>query len=310
MSDSQVAAALAVSLEEAVIDGRVAVRHTLVALLAGGHVLIEDVPGVGKTTLARAVATAIGGRFARIQCTPDLLPGDVTGSSQLRPTTGELEFVPGPVFANVLVVDEINRAAPRTQSAFLEAMQEQQVTGDDGVTRALPDPFCVLATQNPIELEGTFPLPEAQLDRFTVRTRLGYPSLAGERRLHAGTRVTLRAGTAIDLAQLAGLRRDCARIHVAEPVSDYLLALVRATREQSDAAAGASPRAGLDLRRCCQAHALLEGRSFVIPEDVIALAEPVLAHRISLSEHARLTGVAAASIVARVIDTTAVPLEP
>jgi MoxR-like ATPase len=300
------AARLREALEAALVDGRDAVRHALVALLSGGHLLIEDVPGVGKTTLARSLASAVGGAFSRIQCTPDLLPGDVTGASILR--GGELAFVPGPLIANVVLVDEVNRAAPRTQSAFLEAMQERQVTGDDGVTRPLPEPFMMVATQNPVEQEGTFPLPEAQLDRFALRTAVGYPTLAGERSLHTGG---LRPAPAavIGLDDLRALQRAVADVHVADEVGDYLLSIVRGTRDHRDVRAGASPRAGLDLRHAAQANALLDGRSFVAPEDVAALAAPVLAHRLLLAEHARFADLAPETAVAAVVAAVRVPLE-
>jgi MoxR-like ATPase len=279
-----------------------------VALLAGGHVLIEDVPGVGKTTLARALTAAIVGRGARVQCTPDLLPGDVTGGSVYRPEGG-LTWVPGPVFANVLLVDEINRAAPRTQAAFLEAMQEHQVTGDDGVTRPLPAPFLVIATQNPVEHDGTFPLPEAQLDRFCVRTAIGYPTLEGERALLDGVRRSPVEGV-VTLDGVLDLQAAAGAVHVEPEVRDYVVALVRATRGHRDLALGASPRAALDLLAAARAAALLAGRGHVVPEDVQDLAGPVLAHRLVIAEHARWSDLDGRDVVRDVVAATPVPLEP
>jgi MoxR-like ATPase len=305
---AQSAVRLAAALEAALVDGRDAVRHALVALLAGGHLLVEDVPGVGKTTLARALAAAVGGRGGRVQCTPDLLPGDVTGGSVYRPEGG-LGWVPGPVFANILLVDEINRAAPRTQAAFLEAMQERQVTGDDGVTRPLPSPFLVVATQNPIEQEGTFALPEAQLDRFCVRTTIGYPTLDGERALLDGARGHPPEAVVTPDGVLA-LQEAATAVHVESEVRDYVLALVRGTRTHRDLALGASPRAALDLLAASRAAALLDGRDHVVPEDVQGLAAPVLAHRLVVAEHARWSDLAGHDVVRDVVATTHVPFEP
>jgi MoxR-like ATPase len=254
----------------------------LVALLCEGHVLIEDVPGVGKTMLAKALARSLDLSFQRIQFTPDLLPSDVTGINFFSQQSQRFEFRPGPIFANVVLADEINRATPRTQSALLEAMEERQVTVD-GETRPLPRPFIVLATQNPVELEGTFPLPEAQLDRFLLRVRMGYPTRDEERQVARrfydrnpleALQPVLRADDVPELAQL------CRRVHVSEAVEEYLVDVVRATRLQADVALGASPRATLALFRAAQAVAALEGRSFVTPDDVKRLAGPLLGHRV------------------------------
>ncbi len=292
----------------AVVGAEPALELLVIALLADGHALIEDVPGVGKTLLARAFSRALGLTFARVQGTPDLLPGDVTGSSIFE--AGAFRFVPGPVFHNVLLVDEVNRATPRTQSALLEAMQERQVSVD-GDTRPLPDPFLVLATQNPIEYEGTFSLPEAQLDRFLVRIRLGYPDAAGEARI--ARRHIERAEPLDDVAEIVpadrirALREAVRTIHVAAEVTDYLVALVEATRSHPDIALGGSPRASVGLLRSAQARAFLAGRSFVLPDDVQAVVPAVLAHRLRLDLDRELRGATVDAVVTDVIAATPVP---
>ena len=261
-----------------------AVTLLIVALFVEGHCLLEDVPGVGKTMLAKSLARSLDLAFQRIQFTPDLLPSDVTGLSYFNQKSQEFAFRAGPVFANVLLADEINRATPRTQSALLEAMEEQQVTVD-GETRRLPRPFLVLATENPIELEGTFPLPEAQLDRFLLRVSLGYPSREEERLI---TRRFQLVNPLDDLepvlstADLPALMRACRSIYVAPLIEEYLVDLVRSTRATRDVTLGASPRATLALFRACQALAAISGRDFVLPDDVKRLARPVLAHRLIL----------------------------
>ncbi|MBL8055133.1 MAG: AAA family ATPase [Anaerolineales bacterium] len=283
----------------------------LVALLTGGHVLIEDVPGLGKTTLAKALARSLGCAFRRLQFTPDLLPSDITGVNVFNQRSGEFEFRPGPLFAQVLLADEINRAGPRTQSALLEAMEERQVTVD-GVTRPLPEPFLVLATQNPIELEGTFPLPEAQLDRFLLRVGLGYPEAEAERAILrrfrdadplAGLQPVAAAEAVLDLG------RQCRAVYVSPAVETYLLNLVRATRSAAAFALGASPRASLALYRAAQARAALRGRAYVLPDDVQALAEPVLAHRLIPSQAARLRNRSVSEALAEVSAQVPVPVE-
>ena len=280
----------------------------LVALLAGGHVLLEDVPGTGKTTLARSLAISLGLQFKRVQCTPDLLPNDISGVSVFHPPSGEFQFRPGPIFANVLLADEINRATPRTQAALLEAMAEQQVTVD-GTTYRLPDPFLVLATENPIEFEGTFPLPEAQLDRFFLRLAIGYPVWDDEARMLRAvsgrhpleTLAPVVAGDA-----LPGLQAIVRSVHVADAIVAYILRLITATRTHFDVALGASPRASLALYHAAQAAAALAGRDFVVPDDVKRLAEPVLGHRLLLKAESALRGRTASAILREIVASTAV----
>ncbi len=259
------------------------VRQAILTLLAGGHLLIEDIPGVGKTTLARALATAMGGTFRRVQFTSDLLPADILGVNVFDPGARQFRFRPGPVFCHVLLADEINRTTPRTQSALLQAMEEHQVTLD-GTTHVLPDPFLVIATQNPLEHHGTYPLPESQMDRFLMRLSMGYPDRAAERDLIAG-QVT---GHPLDglapvftPAALVAARRHVSAVRMDEALLDYLLSIVEATRTHPDLALGASPRAALAMGRAARAAAVLEGRDYVVPDDVKSLVEPVLAHRLA-----------------------------
>ena len=291
----------------AVVGGEEPLRLLTVALLAEGHALIEDVPGVGKTLLARAFARALGLDFGRVQGTPDLLPSDVTGSSVLA--DGSFRFIPGPIFTNVLLVDEINRATPRTQSALLEAMQERQVSVD-GETRPIPAPFLVLATQNPVELEGTFALPEAQLDRFLVRIVLGYPDEADERAIARRYRAAgepLEALNAVmNPAELPAIRDATRGVTVSEEVEGYLVRLVRATREHADLQLGASPRASVALYRAAQALALIDGRDFVLPDDVSALAGPVLTHRLLVDVDRELRGATAGDVISEVLEAASV----
>lgn len=259
-----------------------AIHLVLVALLAGGHALLEDVPGVGKTLLAKSLARSIAGRFQRIQCTPDLLPTDITGTNIWNQRTGEFEFLPGPVFTNILLADEINRATPRTQSALLEVMEEKQVTVD-GVSRTVPKPFFVIATQNPIEYQGTFPLPEAQMDRFILSLSLGYPTEEEELQMlerHQEGLVVSELEPCISTEDILELRRLCDRVKVEKSLQQYILNLVRASRTTEDVTLGVSPRGAVALQRTTQALAFLEGRDYAIPDDVKFLAPHVLAHRL------------------------------
>jgi MoxR-like ATPase len=280
-----------------------------VAVLADGHALIEDVPGVGKTLLARAFSRALGLGFSRVQGTPDLLPGDVTGSSVYE--AGAFRFIPGPIFTNVLLVDEINRATPRTQSALLEAMQERQVSAD-GESRPLPDPFLVIATENPVELEGTFALPEAELDRFLVRISLGYPSreseLAIAQRYRSSAEPLDAVPAVLDAARIGRLRAVVREQTLAGEVLEYLVDLVRATREHPELRLGASPRSTVALYRAAQAWSFLDGRRFVLPEDVRAVAPSVLGHRLLVDIDRRLRGTSPEAIVASLLKSVPVPL--
>ena len=285
------------------------IELVLVSLCANGHVLIEDVPGVGKTTLAKALARSTEGEFRRIQFTPDLLPTDIIGGMVYSPKTGEFAFRAGPVFCNVLLADEINRASPRTQSALLEAMSERQVT-IEGQKRALEDMFLVIATQNPIEYHGTYPLPEAQLDRFAMQLEIGYPSeeeeirvILDQRQRHPLTDLSPVA-TARDLAEARQRVRD---VEVETSVTEYLAAVVRSTRAEPRLMLGASPRAGLILYRCCQALAFVRGRDYVIPDDVKELAAPVLAHRVLLETKSKYAGVGKRELIRDLVDTVRVP---
>jgi MoxR-like ATPase len=300
---------LRAAVASAVVGAELPLRLLAVALLSEGHALVEDVPGVGKTLLARAFAQALGLQFARVQGTPDLLPTDVTGSSILEGAA--FRFVPGPVFTNVLLVDEINRATPRTQSALLEAMQEGQVSAE-GTTRPLPRPFLVLATQNPIELEGTFSLPEAQLDRFLVRIRLGYPGEEAERAIAHRYRDAPEPLAAVTRtakpAELLALRDSVRTIRVADDIEAYVVALVRGTREHADLRLGASPRASVALYRASQAWAVLDGRAFVLPDDVRSVAHAVLDHPLLLDVDRELRGATVEAVVDQVLSQVPVPL--
>jgi MoxR-like ATPase len=294
------------NVETVIVGKRKQIELMMVALLCQGHVLIEDVPGTGKTMLARAIAASMGIDFKRLQCTPDLLPNDITGVSVFNQRTNTFEFQPGPVFVNVLLTDEINRATPRTQAALLEAMQEQQVTAD-GVTRPLPAPFLVLATQNPIEYEGTFPLPEAQLDRFLIRLSLGYPDAEGEGQMLRNLRKQHpieSIGQVVDGSEILNLHDPVTDIHVEKSLEEYILAIVRATRTHPDLALGASPRGSLALYKTSQALAALRGRDYAIPDDVKTLVPLTLAHRLIVKPESQLRGRTAEVILGEILEST------
>ncbi len=305
------AAQVKANIEKVIVGKGESIELALVALLCEGHILIEDVPGIGKTTLAKAVARSLGCTFRRIQFTPDLLPSDITGISFFNQKTQEFEFRPGPVLTQILLADEINRATPRTQSALLEAMQERQITVD-GETMPLPRPFLVLATQNPIELEGTFPLPEAQIDRFLLKIKLGYPSEDDENaillRFERDDPLTTLAPV-VESPVLLALQDEVRTIHVDEAVRQYIVQVARATRQNAALELGASPRATLALYKTAQALAAIRGRAFVIPDDVKYLAPAVLAHRLLISPQARLRGRNREQIVQEVVATVPVPVE-
>ena len=294
------------NVEKVIIGKRAAIELVVVALLCEGHILLEDVPGSGKTMLARSVAASLGISFKRIQCTPDVMPNDVTGVSIFNQKNSEFEFRPGPIFINILLADEINRATPRTQSALLEAMQEQQVTVD-GITRELPRPFLVLATQNPVEYEGTFPLPEAQLDRFLMRLSLGYPSPQDERQILVNLwreHPISHLGKVVDGLDLLRLQKLVWDVHVEETLQEYIVALSTATRSHPDLALGISPRGSLALFKTAQALAAVRGRDHVIPDDIKYLVPVTLAHRLILKPEAELRGRSAFTILQAVLDAT------
>lgn len=308
---ADVARKLRENIQKVIVGKDDVINLALVAVLCEGHILIEDVPGIGKTTLARALAVSLGFSFRRIQFTPDLLPSDVTGLSWFNQKSQEFEFRSGPIMSQVVLADEINRATPRTQSALLEAMQERQVTVD-GVTRPLPRPFLVLATQNPIELEGTFPLPEAQIDRFILRIAIGYPSETEEATILDRFRLSdpLASLQPVSRAEeIIELQEQRRRVRVETSLRDYIVKVARATRKHQEVSLGASPRATLALFQASQAWAAIQARDFVLPDDVKLIAPHVLTHRMMLSSQAQLRGRQPQDLVAGIVDTVPVPVE-
>jgi MoxR-like ATPase len=295
---------IADNIETVILGKRQVIEYTLVSLLCGGHVLLEDVPGVGKTMLAKSIAISLGGSYKRLQFTPDLLPSDITGVSIYNQQSAEFAFMQGPVFANVVLADEINRASPKTQAALLECMEERQVTVD-GQTRHMPEPFFVLATQNPIEFEGTYPLPESQLDRFMIRQSLGYPAREQERE------VVVQQSTTSPLEKLKpvtngpefiAMQQAIKEVHVSEAALDYILNVVEATRSHRDLYLGASPRGSISLYRTAQALAALTGEEFVLPDHVKRLAPYVLGHRVIVRPEARIGGATAEDVIQDILD--------
>lgn len=300
---------IASSVGQVIIGKRNEIRLAILGLLCQGHILLEDIPGVGKTMMARALSKAVGAEFSRIQFTPDMLPSDVTGVSIYNQRTNEFEFRPGPIMAQIVLADEINRATPKTQAALLEAMEEKQVTVD-GITYPMQSPFMIMATQNPIEYEGTFPLPEAQLDRFLIRVQMGYPTPAEEVTLLSAQQYrhpieNLQAVITVDELRMA---QDAIRqVYVAEEVKQYIITLVTASRAHSDVYLGSSPRGSLALFRTAQARAAMAGRDYVVPDDVKALAEVTLAHRIIVGPSARIKDISSRTIVRDILATMPVP---
>lgn len=298
------------NIEKVVIGKRQEIVLALVAYLCEGHILLEDVPGVAKTMLARALAASVGCSFKRVQCTPDLLPNDITGTSIFNPKTTEFEFRPGPLFAQIVLADEINRTTPRTQAALLEAMAEQRVSVD-GNTYQLESPFLVIATQNPVDHEGTFPLPEAQLDRFLVRLSLGYPGEDEERKMLELLRrqhPIEQLEPVVSAAEVVACQQAVREVYVDPKVRDYIVEIVRSTRQHDDIALGGSPRASMALFRASQALAAVRGHDFVLPDDVKRMAPPVLAHRLIVRPESRLRKISAANVVTEILTETSIPM--
>lgn len=308
---ADIARRLRENIQQVIVGKDNVIYLTLAVVLCEGHMLLEDVPGIGKTTLARALASSLGCKFRRIQFTPDLLPSDVTGLNWFNQKKQEFEFRPGPVISQIVLADEINRATPRTQSALLEAMQERQVT-IDGVTHPLPRPFLVMATQNPVELEGTFPLPEAQIDRFMMRIAIGYPDEGEENQILERFRLNdplpeLKPVTTPE--EIIQVQEERRRVLVAEPVREYIVRVARATRNHPEIELGASPRATLSLYQTSQAWAAIQGRDYVLPDDVKAMAPHVLTHRLMISPQAQLRGRKMEELVADIVEAVPVPVE-
>ena len=301
---------LLANIEKVIIGKRQEVILALVAYLCEGHILLEDVPGVAKTMLARALAASVGCSFKRVQCTPDLLPNDITGASIFNPKSTEFEFRPGPLFAQIVLADEINRTTPRTQAALLEAMAERRVSVD-GETYLLEPPFLVIATQNPVDHEGTFPLPEAQLDRFLVRLSLGYPGEDEEKKMLELMRKEHpidRLEAVVTAAEVVACQQAVREVYVDPKVRDYIVQIVRSTREHDDIALGGSPRASMALYRAAQAMAAVRGHDFVLPDDVKRMAPAVLSHRLIVRPESRLRKVTAANVVAEILNETSIPM--
>ena len=308
---SPVAERIIAEVAKVIIGKRDVIEQLTIAILCEGHVLLEDVPGLGKTMLARSLAGALGGEFSRVQFTPDLLPSDITGSLVFDPRSAEFAYREGPIVTNVLLADEINRAGPRTQSALLEAMEERQVSVER-YRVSMPRPFLVIATQNPVELEGTFPLPEAQLDRFLMRLAIGYPELEDERMMLRRFRADApleRVETVTTPQEMIELIAAVRTVHISEVVEDYLLRIIRATRQSDALDVGASPRAALALARASQAYAAVQGREFVKPDDVRMMAEPVLAHRVISTAQADLLGQSTQELIRNIVGGIDVPVE-
>jgi len=305
----QVAERISLSVGQVILGKRNEIRLTVLGLLSQGHILIEDIPGVGKTVMAKALARSIGGTFSRLQFTPDMLPSDVTGVSLFNQKTREFEFRAGPIMAQIVLADEINRATPKTQAALLEAMEERQVTVD-GITYPLQEPFLILATQNPIEYEGTFPLPEAQLDRFMLRIQLGYPTPTEEMTVLSSQQYEhpiANVYQVVSVQELLAAQQAVREVYVAEEVKRYIIDLVTATRQHPDVYLGSSPRGSLALFRTSQARAAMAGRDYVIPDDVKALAEVTLAHRVIVGPAARIKDISSRTIVQEILAATPVP---
>ena len=298
------------SIQKVIVGKSETIELLLISMICHGHILLEDVPGIGKTTLAKSLAQSLGSTFSRIQCTPDLMPNDVLGFNFFNQKTSSFEFRPGPIFNQIVLVDEINRATPRTQSALLESMQEFQVT-IDGTTQQLPNPFTIIATQNPIEMEGTFPLPEAQLDRFIMRLSLGYPTKEEENELftRSDNNDLSEVITPItDSQKIIALQKIHKSVKVTKEIKNYIIKIISATRNEEDIVLGASPRASLDLYKACQAKAAVNARDFVIPDDVKGLAPHILTHRVGISLNAQIKERTSNQIINKILDSIEIPI--